>query len=65
MFSPMERVRANSILQTSIYMGNALSSLSILLITNYGWRNDFIITGFVGMFFGFLCIVIINEPRKH
>ena len=63
-FPPEYRSTANSILTSSIYIGGAISSLSILLIQNYGWRNDYVITGVVGILFGFMAILFLQEPER-
>ena len=44
------RGRANSILYSANYIGTAISSLSILLISKFGWRNIYNIMGGFGIF---------------
>jgi hypothetical protein len=38
------------------------SSLSILLISKYGWKMSYGIMGIIGMFFGISTILFIKEP---
>lgn len=65
-FPPTRRGTANSIYSSGIYIGNALSSASISLIANYGWRKDFIIPGYIGIALGIVGIVFLREPiRGH
>ena len=61
-FPASQRATANSIFASGVYTGQGASSLSILLISNYGWRNDFLITGSIGMILGVLPILILKEP---
>jgi len=56
---PERRATANSILSTAIYAGISLSSLSILLVKNYGWRNSLSFLGLVGVALGALIITFI------
>lgn len=56
---PERRATANSILSTAIYSGISLSSLSILLVKNYGWRNSLSFLGLVGVALGALIIMFI------
>ena len=63
-FPSDQRSTANSILNSSIYIGGAVSSLSILLIQNFGWRDDYIFTGLAGMLFGLSAILFLKEPER-
>lgn len=52
-YFPIEkRSRANAILTTGNYLGIALSSISILLIKNLGWRSSYIFMGVLGVIGG-------------
>ena len=51
-FPPNYRSQANSIFLASDYVGCCISSLSILFIKNYGWREDYEITGLFGIIAG-------------
>lgn len=63
-FPPNRRATANSIFTSGIYVGNAVSSLSIIIIKYYGWRNDFIIPGYIGLIIGALGLLCLSEPVR-
>ena len=63
-FPPSRRATANSVYSSGIYIGNAFSSLSISLISNFGWRSDFMIPGYIGIGFGILGILFLSEPER-
>jgi len=49
---------------SSIYLGGALSSIAIIMITNTGWAATFIIIGIIGMGSGVAGFLIILEPKR-
>lgn len=51
-FPPAYRSQANSVFLASDYVGCCISSLSILFIKNFGWREDYEITGIFGILAG-------------
>lgn len=53
----------NGLLSSSIYLGGGLASLSILLDSQYGWRNTMIIVGGISSFMSILAYLIVLEPR--
>lgn len=63
-FPPDYRSTAQSIFTSSIYFGGALSSLSIILIQNIGWRGDYQFTGGLGVIAGLLCLFALSEPIR-
>ena len=63
-FHPDFRGTANSIYTLGIYIGGALSSLTIVIITGIGWRWAFAIIGYIGMFAGLLCLLFVKEPQR-
>jgi MFS family permease len=63
-FHPQARGTANSLYNSSIYLGGALSSLAILMIEGTGWRNTFIIIGIIGMGSGVAGFLVIMEPPR-
>ena len=63
-FPPSFRSKANSIFKFASYLGGALSSLSIIFIKTYGWRDDYIITGIFGIIAGISCIIFLKEPER-
>lgn len=46
-----------------IYLGVALSSLTILIVNNVGWRNAYRISAGVSIIITFLTLFI-NEPKR-
>lgn len=64
MFPPNRRATANSIYSSGIYIGNAISSLCISLIKSFGWRQDFIIPGYIGIIFGIFGLTFLIEPKR-
>lgn len=63
-FPPELRSTANSIFTSSIYVGGAFSSLSILLIEKFGWRGDYEITGGIGIIAGVIGLIALEEPIR-
>jgi MFS family permease len=63
-FPPTRRGTANSIYSSGIYIGNALSSASISIIADFGWRQDFITPGCIGVILGILGFVFLREPER-
>ena len=64
-FPPEYRSTANSIFSSGIYVGQAVSSLSIILIDNYGWRENYMITGLYGAVVALLAALILREPSRN
>lgn len=50
-FPPEKRSTANSVISAGNFLGIALSSMTILLIKNIGWRASYLAMGAFGMFF--------------
>lgn len=63
-FPPAYRSQANSIFLASNYIGCCISSLSILFIKNYGWREDYEITGIFGILAGVAVLINLQEPVR-
>lgn len=63
-FPPSHRARANAVYSSGIYVGSAISSLSIVLINAFKWRGSFMITGMIGMVFSVLAIFVLREPPR-
>ncbi len=55
------RGRANSILYSANYIGTAISSLSILVIGLFGWRNIYKIMGIFGISIAALTAVLLKK----
>lgn len=61
-FFPREyRGRANSILYSANYIGTAISSLSILLIGLFGWRNIYNIMGICGILVAVTTAILLKK----
>jgi MFS family permease len=58
-FPPSKRATANSLYSSAIYVGNALASLNIIFIKEYGWRNGYMAIGILGITLAFFGIIII------
>lgn len=58
------RSYVNSILLSSSNFGSCLSSLSLLIIKKFGWREDFEITGWIGIFLGITLLAVVPEPER-
>lgn len=63
-FPPKRRSIVNSIYSSSTYFGACLSSLSVIFIKNYGWREDYAITGGIGIFLGVFLLFTVQEPER-
>ena len=61
-FHPDKRAFANSIYSLGIYIGGALSSLTLLFITGLGWRTTYLVVGVIGGGTGVLGLIFILEP---
>ena len=60
---PENRTFTNSILNSGAYIGIALSSLTILMIDQIGWRSSFNIMGVIGCVIGMVSMLI-KEPER-
>jgi MFS family permease len=63
-FPPSHRATANAIYSSGIYVGTAISSISIIIINEFGWRGSFMFTGILGAIFGTLGAIILREPER-
>ena len=63
-FHPENRGLANSLFNSAIYLGAALSSLAVVMIQATGWRNTFSIIGLVGIGAGVIGLIFIIEPTR-
>lgn len=63
-FPPDKRGTANSIIQAGNYIGVGVSSLSIMLISKFGWRASYMVMGATGLFFSLLTLLGIKEPTR-
>ena len=63
-FPKNKRSTVNSILNSGVYIGSALSSISIITIGQYGWRNTFGIMGAIGVAIGTAILLFMREPER-
>ena len=63
-FPKEKRGLANSIFSSYFYLGACISSLSTLLVKDYGWRATYDIISFFGVTLGFTCLLVLYEPRR-
>lgn len=63
-FPPNKRATANSIIQAGNYIGVGVSSLSILLISQFGWRTCYGIMAATGGLFGLATMAFVKEPER-
>lgn len=63
-FHPQFRTTANSLYNGAIYLGGALSSLAVIMISGLGWRGTYILIGAIGVGAGFLGLFLIREPER-
>ena len=62
-FPPDKRTTANSILSSANFVGIALSSMTILLIKEVGWRASYMAMGGMGLLGGLLLFFLKNPVR--
>ena len=63
-FPPERRGFANSIIAASSKIGLSLSSLSLIIIKNFGWRNAYYVMGSLALFIGAICQLTIKDKRR-
>lgn len=64
-FPPNKRSTANSIYSSGIYCGNAIASLNIIIIKNFGWRHGYIFTSYLGIALSVISAFILVEPPRE
>ena len=63
-FPPELQTTPNAVLTIGKYTGTSLSSLSIILIEDVGWRLSYISLGIFGAAVGLIIIIVIREPIR-
>ena len=58
-FPPNKRATANSLYSSGIYVGNAIASLNILFIKEYGWRKAYMDIGMLGGVFSLIGFLVL------
>lgn len=64
-FPADKRTTANSVLSVANYIGIGLSSLSIILIKNVGWRSAYTAMGALGLLGATLLVPFKNPTRTE
>jgi sugar phosphate permease len=54
----------NSIWNSGIYIGSAISSVAIIGISKIGWRSTYNVFGIIGVVIGILTLILVREPEK-
>lgn len=63
-FPPEKRATANSIIQAGNYLGVGVSSFSVLLISMFGWRAQYVIMAAISAVLGLVTMTTIKEPER-
>ena len=63
-FPKKMRTTANSLFNTAQYIGGGLISLSVIIISNYGWRNCYKLVGGLGVLLSVATALFIREPER-
>jgi MFS family permease len=63
-FPPERRTTANAFFAGCIFIGSSLSSLTVVMIGQVGWRESYLIIGIYGICAGAICITFIKEPER-
>ena len=63
-FPPERRSIVNSIWNSGIYIGSAISSFAIIAISKIGWRSTYNLFGLIGVVIGFLTLLVVREPER-
>ena len=62
-FPPERRTFANSLISSASYVGIAFSSLTILIISQFGWRMSYLLMGGVGVATAILSLSLIKDKK--
>ena len=63
-FPKRYRTTANAFMNTASYLGAGLSSLIVLIVSNYGWRVSYISVGLMGILIAAAGLLFIKEPER-
>lgn len=64
-FSSHSRGSANALLQSANFIGISMSSLSIILINNLGWRAQYLVSGLIALGTGLVTFLFVRDPRSY
>lgn len=62
-FSPKYRARASSVYTLGIYLGVAMSSLTIIFVEHIGWRNSYRLVAVISLIVT-IATMFIEEPQR-
>jgi len=51
-------------MNTSTYLGAGIASLSVMAVSNFGWRASYYIIGGVGCLLSSIAFLLIKEPER-
>ena len=63
-FPKKMRTTANSFMTTACFIGYGLSTIVILLIQRFGWRQSYTIIGSAGILMSIVGFLVIKEPER-
>ena len=63
-FPPEKRTLANSVYSFGIYIGAALSNITIIIIEAIGWRMTYFCIGCFGVCIGVIGMLVIRDPER-
>jgi MFS family permease len=63
-YFPDYKTTANAICASGVYAGYGLSSLSLLVLPEFGWKNLSLYTGIAGGVITVLFVLVIREPKR-
>lgn len=58
------RTTANSLMNTSTYLGSGFASLSVMAVAAFGWRAAYYIMGGSGVVLSALAFIAVKEPER-
>jgi MFS family permease len=63
-FPPDKRATANSIIHSGQYCGTAMGSISILLISKFGWRATYGLMSGISLAVAAMIALLVKEPKR-
>ena len=63
-FPPDKRATANSIIHSGQYIGTAMGSISILMISKLGWRSTYGLMSAISLATAGLIALLVKEPKR-
>jgi len=63
-FHPSTRTTANSIFNLGLYLGGALNSITIIMISSLGWRLTYDFIGIGGIGIAIFTLIYVLEPKR-